>query len=31
MISNSADAHNVVGVEIAADRGKISMHPRPYV
>jgi hypothetical protein len=30
MISNTADAHNV-GFEIAADRGKISMHPRPYV
>ena len=30
MISNAANAHHF-GTEIAADRGKISMHPRPYV
>jgi len=30
MISNTTNAHHF-GTEIAADRGKISMHSRPYV
>jgi hypothetical protein len=30
MISDTADAHHF-GTEITADRGKISVHPRPYV
>ena len=30
VISNTANAHHI-GTEITADRGKVSMHPRPYV
>jgi hypothetical protein len=30
VISNAANVHHVC-TEITADRGKISMHPRPYV